>query len=424
MKKKLLIEKLAALRTEYGELLAAAAGASDSVAHLAICDAKEAELNAAQAELAAIEKLETMAKANASREPGRVIRDNEAEAPFESFGEQLAAIASAARTGTVDRRLQLLAPLGGSAAVPADGGYLIRTEFSTALLEKAMGESVFLGRCMQIPIGEGNDGVEMPYVDETNRTDGNRWGGVQVYRAAETTTPTATKPQINRNEIRLEDLKGLAYMTDRLLRNAPAMEAIYSKAFASEFAFKIDDEILRGSGAGKCLGILNSNALVSVTKETGQAAATIEYDNIVKMRARLWAKSRPNAAWFINQDIEPALQTMSMPVGTGGVPVYLPAGGASAAPFDRLFGMPVIPIEHASTLGTVGDIGLFDLSQYIIIQQGGIRGASSMHVKFLTDEMTFKWSWSINGQPAWKAKLTPYKGSNTQSPFVVLETRS
>ena len=424
MNKKLLIEKLAAITAEYEALLKASETASDVIAHLATTDAKETELNGIKAQLAAIESLEAKAKANVTRQPGRVITDNEAERPFESLGEQLAAIASASRSGNIPDRRLFLAASGGSATVPADGGYLIRTEFSTALLDKVQTQSALLSRCTTIPIGEGNDGVEIPYVDETSRVDGSRWGGVLVYRASEADAATSKKPQINRHEIRLESIKGLAYMTDRLLRNAPAMEAIYSKAFASEFAFKIDDEIIRGNGAGKCLGILNSGALVSVTKETGQAAATLEFDNIVKMRARLYSKSRPTAVWLINQDIEPALHTMSMPVGTGGVPVFLPAGGASATPFDRLFGMPVIPIEHAATLGTVGDIMLVDLSEYLIIQQGGLKGASSMHVRFIYDEMTFKWSWDINGQPAWKTPLTPYKGTATQSPFVALSTRA
>ena len=44
------------------------------------------------------------------------------------------------------------------------------------------------------------------------------------------------------------------------------------EAFATEYAFKLDDEILNGTGADQCLGILSANngSLVSQAKETGQ----------------------------------------------------------------------------------------------------------------------------------------------------------
>jgi HK97 family phage major capsid protein len=74
-------------------------------------------------------------------------------------------------------------------------------------------------------------------------------------------------------------------------------------------------------------------------------------------------------------------------------------------------------------LGTVGDIILADFSQYAIVRKGGLNSASSIHVKFLTDEMTFKFSMRVNGKPMWKNVLTPAKGSNTLSPFVTLQTR-
>lgn len=217
---------------------------------------------------------------------------------------------------------------------------------------------------------------------------------------------------------------GLCYATDELLQDARALESVISDAFAEEFGFKIDDAILNGTGAGQPLGIMNSGALVTVPKETGQAAATIVYENIVKMWARLWARSRQNAVWYINQDIEPQLFRMSLAVGTGGVPVYLPAGGLSQSPYGTLFGRPVISIEHAATLGAAGDILLCDLSQYLLIDKGGINAASSIHVRFLYDESVFRFIYRADGQPIWNSALTPFKGAAAQSPFIALATRA
>ena len=243
-------------------------------------------------------------------------------------------------------------------------------------------------------------------------------------------TVNATKPKFGLLEIRLEDLMGICYTTDRAQRDATSLGQIIQKAFASEFAFKVDDEIIRGTGVGQCLGLLNSGALVTVTKETSQVTATLVAENVIKMRSRLRARSRPKSAWFYNQELDVQLPQMNIKVknvagseNVGGFPVYMPAGGLSGAQYDTLFGRPMIPIEQAEALGTKGDIFLADLSEYLLIRKGALETAESIHVRFLYGENTFRFTYRINGAPAWKTVLTPYKGSATQSPFITVETR-
>lgn len=89
-----------------------------------------------------------------------------------------------------------------------------------------------------------------------------------------------------------------------------------------------------------------------------------------------------------------------------------------------LLGRPVIPVEHCATLGTPGDIILADFSQYAMADKGGVQAASSIHVRFLNDESTFRFIYRVDGQPTWKKPLTPKNGSNTYSPFIQLSTRS
>jgi HK97 family phage major capsid protein len=344
---------------------------------------------------------------------------------FNTFGEFLQAVAYAGMPGRgADPRL--LAASGMSTSVPADGGYLVRTQYSEALVAKAVSASTLAQRCMRVPIGSGFDGLEAPYVDETSRATGSRWGGIRVYRAAEAAAVTASKPKLGRFELRLEDLKGLCYVTERALRDTSSLQSIIEQGFAEEFSFVLDDEILRGDGVGRCLGILNSPALVTVAKETvpAQAADTIVAENVIKMHSRLLARNMGGAVWFINQEILPQLYTMAITVGVGGVPVYMPANGLSVAPFGTLFGRPVLPIEQASGLGDLGDIILADMGEYILIDKPA-SSASSMHVRFIYDEMTFKWTWPINGRPKLNSTITPYKATSatTLSPFVTLAAR-
>ena len=81
--------------------------------------------------------------------------------------------------------------------------------------------------------------------------------------------------------------------------------------------------------------------------------------------------------------------------------------------------------EYCSTLGTVDDIVLVDLSQYAMIDKGGINQAQSIHVRFTTDEMTFRATYRVDGGVLWKEALTPFKGDSTTtvSPFITLATR-
>ena len=65
--------------------------------------------------------------------------------------------------------------------------------------------------------------IRIPFVDETSRATGSRFGGIRVYRANEGTTVTASKPKLDRMEVDLEKLMGIGYATNELLSDAPLM---------------------------------------------------------------------------------------------------------------------------------------------------------------------------------------------------------
>src|SRR5262249_55896366 len=158
----------------------------------------------------------------------------------------------------------------------------------------------------------------------------------------------------------------------------------------------------------------------TVAALTGQASKTIVTENLDAMWARMWGRSRLNSVWLINQDVEPQLFALGRAVGTAGFPAWMPPGGVSESPYSTLFGRPVIPVESCATLGTAGDIQLVDPSQYLLIDKGQMQSASSIHVRFINDEMTFRFVGRWDGQPTWHNYLTPANGTNTLSPFVAL----
>lgn len=348
--------------------------------------------------------------------------DKKAAQPWPDLGIFLKAVKSATVFGHMDDRLLAQkAVLGASEGVPSDGGFLVQPNFANEIFMLEHADSEILTRVRRFPVGANNNGLTMNAVDETSRVTGSRWGGVQSYWAAEGDTVTASKPKFRQMELKLNKLFALMYATDELMADTTQLAAVTRVAVNEELTWKAENAIFRGTGAGQPHGILGSNAMVTVAKESGQAAATIVFNNIVKMWSRMWSRSRRNAVWFINQDTEPQLITLADAAGNA---IYLPQNNLSTSPFAMLLGRPVVPVEFCSTVGTAGDIVLADLSQYIAIDKGGIDEASSMHVQFLTDQMAFRWTYRVDGQPGWSSALTPANGTNTLSPFVELATRS
>lgn len=349
---------------------------------------------------------------------------------FTSFGEQLQVVARAGMNKGVAHQLidqRLVYQAGGQGAneaIPSEGGFLVQQDFSLAMLEAMHEMGELLSRIRRIPISANSNGIILPAIDETSRANGSRFGGVQAYWADEGDSVTATKPKFRNMDLRLKKLMAVGYATDELLQDASALEAVLSTAFTEELTFKTEDAIISGTGAGQPLGILNSGAVVTVTPSSGQVASSLTTQNILDMWSRLPLRTRKNAVWVINQEVEQQLYQLTLGSGTAVVLLYKPPGASAGQQYGELLGRPVIPIEYASALGTAGDIILFDPKQYVMIDKNGLQRASSMHVRFLTDEMTFRFTFRVDGQPVWRSAVTPFRGNNTLSPYVVLGLRN
>ena len=342
---------------------------------------------------------------------------------FTRLGEFLKAVVMHERTRgrNSDPRLQAAAS-GMSEAVPSDGGFLVQKDFSAELIMRVYQTGQIASRVRRIPIGPNANGVKINGIDEDSRADGSRWGGVLAYWVNEADAFTGSKPKFRQIELQLQKLIALCYSTDELLNDAAALETVISQAFAEEMMFKVEDAIMNGTGAGQPLGLLNSGAVVQVAKDAADTTATISTLDVLNMWQRLWARSRQNAAWFINQDVESKLYPLTLGTGTAVQLLYTPPG-ENGNQYGMLLGRPVIPSEHQATLGTPGDIVLADLSQYLLIDKGAPRQDYSIHVRFLNDEGVFRFVYRVDGQPAWKKVLTPKNGTNTYAPFVSLATR-
>ncbi|MBS1803520.1 MAG: phage major capsid protein [Acidobacteria bacterium] len=397
-----------------------------------LTDTEQTEFDALIAESEKLKKqivsqealLEIERNAPAASSAIEVGADHATERPWGSLAEQLMAVRNHARSrGTqTDPRLRAAA-LGANESVDSEGGFLVAPEFAPGVWQRAYEASDLASRCFDQPMTASNR-LLVNAVDEDSRVDGSRWGGVQSYWLGEAGTFTPSQAKFRQMELIAKKLIVLSYATEEQLADGPALAAYLDKVVPLEFAFKIDDAIYNGTGAGMPLGFLLSGALLTIAKDSGDSSATVSSNDVFNMWGRTWPSSRKNGAWFINVDVEKSLWNLTRGSGTAVELLYTgPGERGNNNNYGVMMGRPVIPVEYAATLGTPGDIVFADLSQYYLARRSGVQMDTSIHVQFLTDQQAFRWKARLDGQPAWKKPLTPKNGSNTLSPFVALATR-
>jgi HK97 family phage major capsid protein len=386
--------------------------------------------NDVQAENAAAEAERLLAPSTteANRAPsitvGERLKPTDAKGGFGDFGEFVSAVmgGSRANASRVDERLQLEAPGAqapttyGNEGIGADGGYLVPPEFAARIFGHSLDEGSFLPLTTQLPIS-GNS-ITLPK-DETTP-----WGtdGVRVYWAAEATAATQTKPKLGERTLKLRKLIGLVPLTEELMSDSLAGGAYVQQKLGSSLAWKVNSAIVDGSGVQVPLGFRTSPVMVSITKEVGQAADSINANNIAKMFGRLPAVSqRSNALrWLLNNDAINQVMTMTL----GNQPIWTPpTEGFKSAPAGFLLGRPIVPTQVCQTVGDAGDIQLVDFAQYVTIAKGP-QYAESMHLFFDYDLGAFRLTFRMDGSPWQSAAISPANGSNSLSPFVQIEART
>lgn len=306
--------------------------------------------------------------------------------------------------------------------IGSEGGFLLQSETSIDLMTHGFNNSAILSRCSKRTL-TGSESLEIVGLDETSRATGSRGGGIRVYTDAELSQMTSSRTKFEMIKLAPERLTGLFYASDKILKNATFLGQEMGQLFREEFAFKTQDLVMEGTGAGQALGIKNAPCMISIAKESGQDPDTIVTENILKMFAR-FSPSGPGV-WVANRNTFVSLMTLSYAVGTGGEMARLFMPPVTMGGPSTMLGMPVEFIEQAEALGDAGDIQLCDFSQYVTVDYGDINEASSIHFKFDYGQTTFRFIYHFDGQPRWVSAITPYKGtSDTVGPFVRIAERA
>jgi HK97 family phage major capsid protein len=256
------------------------------------------------------------------------------------------------------------------------------------------------------------------------RDETTPWGatGIQASWRAEGSKMDPSRLATETTDVKLHELYAFVLATEELLEDAPRLASRVTRGAARALNWKRSEAVVNGTGSGQPLGWFKSPALVTVPKKNGQAGDTIVAENVAAMYARMLPSSLSRAIWLINSDAIPQLMLMTL----GDQPIWTPPStGFTNAPGGMLFGRPVMPTEHAQTLGDKGDIQFVDPKGYYLpYKASGVRFAESMHLYFDYNIRAFRWTARLGGQPFLSEPVSPAKGSATKSHFVTLAART
>lgn len=303
-------------------------------------------------------------------------------------------------------------------------GFLVPDVFMPDFLTVTPEQDPTIGRVRDVPMQSKT--VEFPARTDKNHAT-SATGGITVGRRTETQAAASSRMQTETVKLEATSLDALVYVTDELLQDSPlSVLALIQQAVRDEFVVKRLQEKIRGTGAGEPEGILNSPALVSVTRSANALGG-----DLAEMRAR--CTNYGNAIWICNHaSYESILRAVTFDEGDTPINVrFLYSAGASIPgtnvneSLDRpetLMGRPIYWSEYASAPASAGDIILADWSQYLYgTRVGGPQFASSMHVRFVNHEQTLRFTERTDGRGWWRSPVTPQQATTvTRSPFITI----
>jgi len=380
------------------------------------------------------EKLDTMLgliqNSPKLKDAGYIAPDSETDHPEnKSFGDFLVAIQRGNRKRLLevynsryeedeDKDLPAHVKAAMAEGAGATGGYGVPTEYGELMLNQSKNfNALRMAGATQTVMNKSSK--LYPTLDiETAPSAGDTASasGSIAYWVEEAASITESEPRLRTVELVAHKLASYSLASNELRADFGSdldslMIDVFSKAIGSkeEYAF------FRGDGVGKPLGILNSSAIISATRDN---ASAIALPDLAQMISDFTPDSYGRAAWFLNVN---ALDQIAQLVTN---PLTWLRGFREGWQSSTLLGWPVYLVTCLPALNTAGDILLCDPSYYLIGDYaGGIKIAFSEHFKFQNDQVAWRATKRVDGQPLITSAVTGEDGSVTYSPFVVLTAK-
>jgi len=300
----------------------------------------------------------------------------------------------------------------------ATGGFLVPTEHYDQIMMYAIDAGIMRKYAMVLP--QRAKETEVPCLDVvTAPTAGNNamlGGAVFTWtEEAASQTDIFTNPNpIKQLRLINYELTGFTYLSNTLLEDATggSLESIIMMIFGQGIAWTEDYAFFRGTGAGKPLGVVPWNGLISVARS---GASAFLLSDMAGMMARLIPTANMKKVfWACHPTVLAKLYAM---VATS--TMYI--GNFQETPSGRLLaGLPLHVTDKLPALNTAGDILLCDGAGYIIGDRRRMAIAYSEGPRFTNNQTTWRVLHRVAGRPWATDKTTLPDASNTVGPFIAL----
>jgi len=351
-------------------------------------------------------------------EPARRLVGEPARREFESFEQFLAAVLDASEGRRFDARLDFHEGVGGRRAeqqmgVGEDGGFMVPTEFRNQLLEVDPAQTPLLANSTRLPAGANPDAeVKLPYLNQAT----NQHGGVTVSRIDEGEAKPETTGKVGLVGWTPTEVGAHIALTEKLIRNWSGATGLAQRLLRSALNEHIENEIYRGDGVGKPLGIIASPAAYKINRTT---ASDFVFADVADMVARFLQRTG-KAFWLYNQLLLSKLIQMK----DGNNNLVWQQSIVPGSP-STLWGLPAFPYEFASAVGSLGDVALVRPDPYYVIKDGAgpFVDMGRINDDFTKGKVRVRIFMSNDGGP-WLNAPFKLQNSTEVSPFVLLDVPS
>ncbi len=163
------------------------------------------------------------------------------------------------------------------------GGFVAPSSLESAWFDTSLESEIIRPRATVYAMSAPE--MKVPSWDGDNRSS-TLYGGFAGAWLDEAGTIDIETPRLKLVTLRARKLAVLVQCSNELLADGHSFEEQLGQAIVKAMSWFIDRALLVGNGANAPLGILNAPSLITVSKETAQTAATINFTNVSKMYAQ------------------------------------------------------------------------------------------------------------------------------------------
>lgn len=300
----------------------------------------------------------------------------------------------------------------------SEGGFLVP---ETTLTDLGLDISLVSGltaRCRRVPVPTPSGRAPV----RNYKTTPSGSGGASASASGSTSQKRKEGESYTKETVLLEELiydvsdfaSGYFKATRMQMSAAPMIEALLREAIEEDVANREEWAVLRGSGNGEPLGILNWDGRVEIEEDTSNTFVAADAD---EMTSHLLETGTMNIAWAYHNSIYTHVSPLARPDNAV-------SGNRGSAPMTSINGYPHMKTQHLPIIDNDGYIVLGDWNKYIIFEYEGLYINFSEHR--YADESKVAWFFgkNIDGKPILPSAVTLADGSFELSPFVIIADKA